>query len=321
VIQLIQLWRRNYLFSDKRNQNTGNSNNSSSIDTFTGFDDVIDLSISQVFILLMISAFPEGTVRYTVLQSINSYLSPQKRISASSFYNSLNKLERKGFLEFSADSMGNISLVHLTPKSDNAFKQIGSLFSFTGFNFRSFFPEIASFIINQLGVTQEVDSILVISQEASLDVHAYPIIERYAKHIHVVAANDSFQKYVLPYSSEIHQTKILSGKVREPDKDFDACYLTSYQKRKEFFNLSSTELLKEAVRVTKSAGLVIVASFSIPPKVNHFIIDSFIELVASNPLIANISKDEIFHDLTTVGLKDVSVTEFNGVVLGFGVVP
>ncbi|MFX1286833.1 MAG: hypothetical protein ACFFB5_24555, partial [Promethearchaeota archaeon] len=169
--------------------------------------------------------------------------------------------------------------------------------------------------------TQKFDSILVISQEASLDVHVYPIIERYAKHLHVVATDDSFQKYILPYSSEIHQTKILGGKIREPDKDFDACYLSSYQTRKEFFDLSSIKLLREAVRVTKSAGLVIVASFSIPKKVNHFIIDSFIELVSSNPLIATISKDEVFRDLTQVGLKNVSVTEFNGVILGFGIVP
>ncbi|MFX0086687.1 MAG: hypothetical protein ACFFAU_13530, partial [Candidatus Hodarchaeota archaeon] len=165
------------------------------------------------------------------------------------------------------------------------------------------------------------DSILVISQEASLDVHVYPIIERYAKHLHVVAADDSFQKYILPYSSEIHQTKILSRKIREPDNDFDACYLSSYQTKKEFFNLSSMELLREAVRVTKSAGLVIVASLSTPKKVNHFIIDSFIELVASNPLIATISKNEVSRDLTQVGLKNVSVTEFNGVILGFGVIP
>jgi DNA-binding PadR family transcriptional regulator len=305
----------------KRKQKIGNTTYSNSVEPFTGFDDVIDLSLSQVFILLMMSVFPEGTVRYNVLQSINLYLSPQKMISASSFYNSLNKLEKKGFLEFSADNTGNISLVHLTPKSDDAFKQIGSLFSFTGFNFRLFLPKIASFIVNQLELTQKVDSILVISQEASLDVHVYPIIERYAKHLHVVATDDSFQKYILPYSSEIHQTKILSGKIREPDKDFDACYLSSYQTRKEFFDLSSIELLREAVRVTKSAGLVIVASFSTPKKVNHFIIDSFIELVASNPLIATISKDEVSRDLTRVGLKNVSVTEFNGVILGFGVVP
>lgn len=43
-------------------------------------------------------------------------------------------------------------------------------------------------------------------------------------------------------------------------------------------------------------------------------------MVVSNPFMANISEDEVIRDLTEVGLKDVSVTNFNGVILGFGIV-
>ncbi len=312
---------KNYLESEKGEKNAYNNNYSIASNIILEFDDVIALSISQVFVMVMMSAFPEGTVRYNLFQSINSYLSENKRISASSFYNSLKRLEEKGFIRISTDESGKASLVHLTSKADNVFKQIGYIFSFTGFNFRAFLPGLASKIIKKLALAQELNSIIIISQEAGLDVHSYPIYENLAKHVHSVATDESYQRYILPYSPEIHQSKILNKKIREPDGEFDACFLSAYQNRNEFFNLSPIELLREAVRVTKSAGLVIIITFSVPNKTNHFIIDSFIEMVISNPFMANISENEVLHDLNEVGLKDVSISNFNGVILGFGIVP
>ncbi|MHA1966436.1 MAG: hypothetical protein ACW964_01415 [Candidatus Hodarchaeales archaeon] len=307
--------------SNKQNENSRRNDDNTALKDYSGFDKVIDLSISQVFIMIMLSSFPGGTVRYNVLKSVNSYLSPNKKISASSFYNSLKKLEKMQLIEISSDKTDKASLVHTTSNTNKALKQIGSLISVTGLNFSEILPSLATQIVNQLGIVEEIGSILVISQDIAMDVHLYPFVEQYAEHINAVASDESYNRYILPYSSKVHQTRILNNKIREPDNEFNGCLLPTYQRRKEFFNLSSIELLKEAVRVTKTNGLVAIISFNIPNKTNHFIIDSFIDMINLNPSMVSVTENEVQSDLITAGLKNVSVSNFNGVILGFGNAP
>lgn len=318
---LERLWRILLLNPSKKIDNDDQNNFKSDSNYFTGFDNLIDLSISQVFILLFMSVFPEGTVRYNILQSINTFLSPKKHISASSYYNSLTKLEKKGFIKIHKDKSGKSPIIQATSKTGETLKQLGHLLLVPGLNFIEILPNLASRILNKLGLTEKVDFVLVISQDIVLDVHLYPFIEQYSNHIHAVATSESFQRYIIPYSSEVHQTEIFKHRIREPNDEFDICFLPTFQRRENFFGLSPVELLKEAVRVTKPKGQIIIFSITVPKKTDHFILDSLAEMIDSNPFIANVTKEEVENDLTKVGLKNISVTDINGVVLGIGTVP
>jgi DNA-binding PadR family transcriptional regulator len=320
-VQIDQLWRRNDLNSNVKNRISNKNNDIKPKKDFKGFDDVINLSISQVLYLIMLSSFPGGTVRYNVLQSVNSYLSPKKKISASSFYNSLKKLEKMGLVEINANKSEKVALVQTTSKTGETLQQIGSLISISGFNFNEIFQDFETRIVDHLELDERFNSVLVISQDIIMDVHLYPFIEQYTKHLYAVASEESYNRYIFPYSSQVHLTKIFDKRIREPNDEFDGCLLTTYQREEKFFDLTPLELIKDAIRVTKPSGLIVAFSFNIPNKVGHFIIDQFINMLNLNPSVVSITEDELRADLTNAGLKNISVSNLNGFILGFGYVP
>ena len=62
-------------------------------------EDILSLDIPQLMILFFLSMQITETVRYTLLQDLNKFVFSEAKLSASSFYNTLDKLERLGLLE------------------------------------------------------------------------------------------------------------------------------------------------------------------------------------------------------------------------------
>ncbi|MFX0182220.1 MAG: hypothetical protein ACFE95_03975 [Candidatus Hodarchaeota archaeon] len=290
-------------------------------DDLTALEEYLDLTLIQIFTLVLISSFPEGIIRYAILQSINTLFSSKRKISASSFYNSLSKLEKKKLIEFVKDETGKITLVKITPKSTKALHQIGHIAILTGIGINEIINDLTKKVINQLDLKFPVDSAIVISQDLTLDLHLYPIIGKYIKHIHTLADDESFNRYIKPYSQEIHHTIVYNGMIREPNNIFDVAFLPSFQRFSTFHDMSEDRFISEVIRVTKPKGSVIFLAFNKPEKIKNFLIDGFIDLYLSNPLVFFISKSELEEIMIKASLEDITVVDFNGLILGLGIKP
>ncbi|MFW9990979.1 MAG: hypothetical protein ACFFD4_02850 [Candidatus Odinarchaeota archaeon] len=283
-------------------------------------DDIIDLSIAQVFILIILSSFPQGTVRYTVLQSLNSYLEGDRHLSASSFYNSLIKLKKKGFITFKEEDEGKPVVIELTRLGTHALNNIGILAILPHSNLMNWVDAFAMGIVNQINLNFPVESVLVISQDKTQDLHLYPLIEKYAKHVHTLTSEHDFERYIRPYSREIHPTTLINKKIREPDDFFDIVFLPSYQGT-DYLGLTKLELLKEAIRVIKSKGYLLILTIGKPGLTNHFLLDPITKLLQENLFFHCISEEELRKDLESLELENIEVTNRNGILLGIATIP
>jgi hypothetical protein len=59
----------------------------------------------------------------------------------------------------------------------------------------------------------------------------------------------------------------------------------------------------------------------IPEKIKNFLIDGFIDLYLSNPLVFFISKSELEEIMIKASLEDITVVDFIGLILGLGTRP
>jgi DNA-binding PadR family transcriptional regulator len=276
------------------------------------------MTITQIFTLMLVNSFPLGVIRYAILQSLNSLLSPNSKISASSFYHSLEKLEKLGLLEFLKDEKGKITLVKTTEKTNEALAQVGNVLVMSGINISETISDLSTQILDIIDLESSVDLALIISKDLSLDLHLYPVAEQYAKRIHCVASNIDFNRYIVPYSEKINQTKVINRKMREPDNEFDLTFLPTYFPSDDFFEMSDDEFWQEVVRVTKPQGQIIVLSFKEIKKQDNFILDSIIDLFSSNPLIYFTTKEKIKDSMTKAQIKDINIVDLNGVLLAVG---
>ena len=281
-------------------------------------EDYLDMTITQVYTLMLVNSFPFGVIRYTILKSLNALPSPNNRISASSFYHSLEKLEKLGLLEFVRDEKEKISLVKGTEKSTEVLNHIGNITVMSGVNIAKTIEEFSIKILNFIGLNSPQDLGLVISKDLSLDLHLYPIIEQNVEHIHCLASDKDFSRYIVPYSEKIHQTNVINKKIREPNDEFDVTFLPTFYPSEDFYGMTDDQFWQEIVRVTKPEGLIIVLSFKQMKKQKNFLLDGLIDLFSTNPMIGFTTKEKIEESMTRVQIKNVNIVDFDGILLAVG---
>ncbi len=281
-------------------------------------EDYLDMTITQVFTLIIVNSFPAGVIRYTILQSLNTLFSPHNRISASSFYHSLEKLEKQGLIEFIRDEKGKISLVRGTKKSSEALNHIGHINVMSGVNIGKIIADFSIKILEFIGLESQEDRGLIISKDLSLDLHLYPFIEQYVKNIHCLSSNTDFNRYIVPYSEKINQTTVINKKIREPNDEFNVTFLPTYYPTEDFFGMNDDEFWQEVVRVTKPGGLIITLSFREMVKQDNFLLDGIIDQFSTNPMIGFTTKEKIKHSMLKARINEVNIADFQGILLAVG---
>ena len=115
----------------------------------------------------------------------------------------------------------------------------------------------------------------------------------------------------------VQNTSIFSDTIRESDKFFSGVIIPYHFKSTNFEGASKEAILKEAFRVVKDNGVVIIHSYTEIPKVNHAIFNIFIKWVENIYEELEFYTEEKFkNELLKAGAKQVEVFVYKGHLFG-----
>lgn len=258
-------------------------------------DDILSLDISQIMILFFLSFQISDTVRYTLLQDLNKFVFPEAKLSASSFYNTLDKLEKLGLLDMKKNKTGRVKSIRGRPEIKNVLSIISQYTSIISIDLGSILTDFIAILDNSMN-NSPINNLLLIDIEEFYDFGLTTILKRYSEEVFLLSDDESFARYSNRGFKQVHQSQIINGKIREPDKIFDCVFILDFQIKNDIYGMNEKALLTEALRVTKKDGLIIVIGMDELPITNNFILDSVLQKVQKSSFF-NVINLDLFKDL------------------------
>lgn len=277
--------------------------------------DYIDLTVSQIIILFFLRVYPHGTIRFTIFQELNKHLSADDKISSSSFYNSIRKLEKKKLISCQRKENGQITKIRIKPKVDRVLNQAGQtlILGFMDFR-RNVIPQVLPYYKDIIGVTEKLyESLLVISSEMTYD-RMFTITDEIAKNVHAIVYDEVYDIYYKG-GTDFIRTEILHKKIREPNDTFDLVIISPYFKADSFFGLSRKNLLQEALRVIKPNGQLVIITGDKLPQIDHILIELFVDMISSTFGLLTISEEELKKEFEAASILNYEISSYKGFLI------
>ncbi|MHA2168811.1 MAG: hypothetical protein ACXAB7_02760 [Candidatus Kariarchaeaceae archaeon] len=281
-------------------------------------DDIIDLSVIELYILNLLVRLGSNAVRFSVFNEVNAQLSSSK-ISRSSFYNSLQKLEKKGFVIVLDNPKGKGSTVQATQLAREAIKQ-SNIFSIWGsIDLQQITVQISEQLTEQFRDIPITKQILVSCDELA-SIETLNILEQSAKQTYILSDDKLYETYQ-NRGLELPQTRFEEGIIREPDNFFDRGIISKYHGSIELFDITASELLKEVVRVVKPGGYIVLTSFDEFPKTDNLILDSVMSDLLTQAYFTPSTRESLKKDMENAGINDVKSHGYRGYIVTIGEIP
>ncbi|MFW9995158.1 MAG: hypothetical protein ACFFD4_24185 [Candidatus Odinarchaeota archaeon] len=295
-------------------------------------NDILDLTVFDVFVLFYLLIFSGGSVRFALLQDLDTFFSTsrgggsldfkfKKQLSPSSFYNTLKKLEKKG-LTITVDKGGNVRTVEATPLAREALKTISLFTLAASFDLSKEFSFLEEAMIKEFGMGH-LESLLFVSLDR---FYLLTMVKKFSKSefidtLYILADEEILERYFDKELADIQLSTILSSRIREPNDFFEGTLIYRYRAIDDFYGITGRELLKEAVRVTKPGQPVIVVSWTGMETDNSIIGSVIEELLAASPFFFKTTKQEVMDDMKNAGISEPKILDLRGGFLAWGIVP
>jgi hypothetical protein len=279
-------------------------------------DIIYDLSIVEVISILFLLIHRRDVVRYSLYLEVKNFFDVS--ISTSSFYNSLNNLEKKGLLSFVKTAKGKIKYINPTEISYPAVCTIlKNIFYLRMADYPPSYYEMFDLILKELGKTHFRNTLTVWFDDF-IDLDLVAEISNISDEMFVLSKEKTFDEVGNLDITNLRKTTIFNGKIREPNDFFEVCAIPYYKKKVEFGNTSRASLLKEVFRVIKKEEyIVLLARKKLPEVEGHYgehILCLFNQAIERNIFI----KEEIQNDLIQAGFSDIKIMEEKGLFIAIG---
>ncbi|MFX0075622.1 MAG: hypothetical protein ACFE96_09280, partial [Candidatus Hermodarchaeota archaeon] len=117
----------------------------------------------------------------------------------------------------------------------------------------------------------------------------------------------------------IQNTSIFNNTIREPDNFFDSIIIPYHFKSTELEDNTKETILKEAFRIVKEDGIVLIHGYNELPEIEHGLINIFIKWVKNVYTDIETSSEVKFEEeLLSAGAKEVKVFVYKGHLFGIG---
>lgn len=306
--------------------------------------DFIDLSLVEVLTLQLLLRHTEPIIRHTlyleVIQFLQSertsldtldspnlsssekrylqFLRNKKKLSTSSFYNNLKILEKMGLISCMYNAKGKVEAIEKTDLT-GPFMDV-TLQHFITFGVRA---EKSIMVSMQKAIFEKIkktsfECILVIWLNEFFDIQIIRLAYEASESLFILSRTDFSKDLINRGLENVKSSSIYNRKIREPNEAFDMVFLPFYYKDSKIFDIDRIDLLKEAARVTKKTGVVIITAQSKLPKVEGYVASTILGLYekANHHTIYEI--DELEKDYSEAGFSKWEVFEHKGDIIGIG---
>lgn len=294
-------------------------------------EEFLDLSLREILVLFFIMRYPGEIQRNALREEVNDYL--KKDFSPSSFYNILDKLEKKDLIIIKEGKIAQV-----TDRAKSIIFELNRITLICQIDFRSMTERLIPQIIHKLEISplpaiknrmvnissgkKIFASALVINLEIMMDVNVLNVIqENITDNLFVLSTSIEFKRFQSRGLQEnIQQSNIIGNKIREVNEFFDAVIVIGYMHLDKYPEKTKDLLLNDLKRVLKKQGLLFLVSDTHPQiKGEHFLSNMLNKLILETDFLAIIDKEELMKDIVELGFKNQDAIEYNGMIVGWGV--
>jgi SAM-dependent methyltransferase len=270
-------------------------------------DDIIDLTVVELYILNFLVRIGGSAIRFAVFNELNAKLETNK-ISRSSFYHSLTKLKDRGFVEIESNPKGKGSLVKATPMARSAVKRSNIFSIWSNIDL----SKIALNISKQLIVdVDKSGSQIYLSFDEIPNLNTISVITTLGSTTNILVDKEMEETYTSRLL-EIPFSKFENEVIKEPNDYFDRGIISNYFPSSLMYGVQANYLLKEIVRVIKPDGEIIVICFNELPATNNIILDSIMSDLFNEIIFHPANPEFVKSELIDIGIEIVNELNFKG---------
>ncbi|MCY3412790.1 MAG: hypothetical protein INQ03_14225 [Candidatus Heimdallarchaeota archaeon] len=284
-------------------------------DSFAALLVLSDLSIQEIITLQILARQPEPLKRYHLYLEVMQFFDHQKKISTSSFYNSLNNMETMGIVQYNLKDKKKIDTVIILDKGRFLMQSMLNYIISSSFSMEKIEVNFIAEIERRLQAPT-LGEVLVIDTSRYVEVQLLQYLASRANTVTVVSLDDYEQDFSQLHLPKFYQTECRAGKIREPDMSYDHIIIPVFTKAPLSGVMSSKELMQEVNRLLKSQGVLITTSFSkFPNTANAFanqILNRFQSILSERVMAA----DDVQQEFSEITRSKTDIFDVEGMLIG-----
>ncbi|MHA2430993.1 MAG: hypothetical protein ACXACC_08170 [Promethearchaeota archaeon] len=259
-------------------------------------------------------------------KEFKNLLEKDKKFSTSSFYNSLKNLEAKGLVKSNKDGNDKIISVEANQYTEILINTISKhviRFGLIEAEKNKFFPKIIKDVIEkEIFKPKEISKFgttLYISFSDFINTKCIKLLFQASDTLFVLLKKEAFENISKMGLENIKNTTIFNKMIREPDNFFEAVFLPYPFETPDLKGVTKEDILKEAFRIIKKDGIVLIHGYSDLPNIEHALLSIFIKWVKNVYTDIESSSERSFkEELLNAGAKETKVFEYKGHLFGIG---
>ncbi len=314
---------------------------------------IVNLSIVDMVMLQLLLKHEKPIVRHILYNEISQFLTREKKkvvhsikfdkdapgarefkdllendkkLSSSSFYNSLKNLENKGLVKSNKDEKDKIVSVEATQYTEILINTISKhviRFGLIEAEQNKNFPDILKDVIEKNLLNQnevkKFDTLLYISFIDFINIKCMKILSKISENLFLLSNKEVLEGISKMGLENIQKSSIFNKTIRESDNFFDAVIIPYQIENSDIVNITKGTILKEAFRIAKKKGVVIIHGYTELPAVDHGLLNIFINWVKNfYSDLKTCSEEEFNEELLKAGARDVEVFVYRGHLFGIG---
>ena len=283
------------------------------------YSDILDISMTEYFVLLELSKRKEATPRKFLLDLLNKRFNDPKAIHPSSYYKRLERLEKKGLIKYVDTKSVRNQTIMIT---DFGYKCINDMLVFSLLSLidiDSIAPEIISMILPKLRST-DLKRTLIINMDVIITSQTLNLISDLSEQTFLLATQMDYElSRKSGLSEDILQSDYLSGHIREANEVFDAVIILGYGcSTGSAFDIHSEVVIEEARRVLGSGGLFMILGVESMENSNNMIAQIVKRSIENTLALGHDTLESFFTSLRKFGLKDIDGMSISGTLAAWG---
>jgi hypothetical protein len=261
------------------------------------------------------SDFPEGA------ENFMKFLKSKKKFSGSSFYNSLENLQNKGLVKFNYDSRDKVASVEATEYTRilnrTVLKHLVK-FGLLDYEQNKTLPNIIKEALESVE-SKIFDTLLYVWFSDVMDVEFAKIFSMITSNLFILSTQEVYENVEKFRLENTQYSSLFDGTIRESDNFFDAVIIPYDHKNDNLYGISREKILKEAVRITKNNGHIVIYGYIPIPDINHGILNVFIKWIKEiYKDLSFYTEKEFKNKLFSAGVREAEVFVHQGLLFGIG---
>ncbi|MHA2398863.1 MAG: hypothetical protein ACXADU_08225 [Promethearchaeota archaeon] len=312
---------------------------------------IINLSIVDMVMLQLLLKHEKPVVRHILYNEISQFLTREsqkvakstnfeddspgskefknllekdKKFSTSSFYNSLKNLEAKGLIKSNKDENDKITSVEANKYTEILINTISKhviRFGLIEAEKNKFFPNIIKDVIEkEIFKPKNISKFgtaLYISFSDFINTKCLKLLFQASNTLFVLLKKEVFENVSKMGLEALQNTTVFNKTIREPDNFFDAVILPYPFETPDLKDVTKENILKEAFRIVKKDGIVLIHGYSDLPNIEHALLSIFIKWVKNVYTDIELSSERKFEEeLLNSGAKEAKIFKYKGHLFG-----